>query len=280
MSQAEHPYSGVIAALATKHQKEKLLAPIFAELNITIEHAPVDTDQLGTFSGEIPRIGSPREVVLRKARLGMTQTGNKFGIASEGSIGADSTLLFVNSDTELMAWVDDLNKIEIVESIKSFDVIANQKSFKRNELYQEFLQKIDFPNHAVILRGDSSSSPIYKGVVDAKELNNFVSDLFEISESVIIESDLRAHCSPSRQLVIKKLAKKLVDRLAILCGECGQPGWGEIDLTFGLCCVECGELNEKVISGKVLGCYRCGNRKEVFSDRTVIPAAECFYCNP
>jgi hypothetical protein len=280
MKKLVHPYSGVVASLATKHQKERWIAPAFNQLDIKIKHAPIDTDQLGTFSGEIPRIGRPNEVVLKKARAGMVHAGTNFGLASEGSVGPDSKLLFVNSDVELMAWIDDENEIEIVESIKSFDLVAGSKSFKINEPYQDFLKNIDFPNHAVILRGEAPNTKIFKGVVDLKELNNLISELFKESQSVIIESDLRAHCSPSRQLVIKNLAKKLVDRLAKLCEECGQPGWGEIDFTYGLNCDQCGELNERAISGKVLGCCKCNNRKEILSERNAISAAECNYCNP
>jgi len=61
-----HPYSGITAAFATKHLKEKIIAPIFSQLEIEISVAKVDTDLLGTFSGEIPRVGTSREVVLKK----------------------------------------------------------------------------------------------------------------------------------------------------------------------------------------------------------------------
>jgi hypothetical protein len=56
------------AALATKHGKESIFSPAFAEIGILVSVAVIDTDQFGTFSGEIERQGSPRETAERKAR--------------------------------------------------------------------------------------------------------------------------------------------------------------------------------------------------------------------
>lgn len=280
MSFSTHPYSGITAALATKHHKEKILAPVFKGLNISIAHVEIDTDQLGTFSGEIPRLQSPKETVIKKARMGMTEANLRYGVASEGSIGPDSNLLFVNSDIELMAWIDDENGIELVESIKSFEIIAQKASFDKNQSYEEFLEKIDFPNHAVILRGDSPDSPIFKGINDQTNLNKLVNQIFKESKSITIESDLRAHCSPSRRVNIERLANKLIERLTNLCKKCNSPGWGVVDHLFGLPCVDCGEINSDAVSGKILGCCKCDFREEVLSETRVIPAAQCLLCNP
>ena len=48
-----HPYRGVSASFATKHEKEKIVAPIFFTLGISLQVPDIDTDLLGTFSGEI-----------------------------------------------------------------------------------------------------------------------------------------------------------------------------------------------------------------------------------
>jgi hypothetical protein len=275
-----HPYFGVTAALATKHQKEKILSPVFERLNISIAHAEVDTDQLGTFSGEIPRLGSPRETVIKKARMGMELKGLQYGVASEGSIGTDSNLIFLNSDVELLAWIDGKNGIEIVESLKSFEIFAQSGSFKKDDSYIDFLEKIDFPNHAVIVRGDTSGSPIHKGINDLAKLNTLIKEIFKDSQSVVIENDLRAHFSPSRRLNIERLGNKLIDRLASLCKKCNLPGWGAIDYIYGLPCHDCGEVNSEAVSGKIFGCCKCDYREEIYGDKKSITAAECFLCNP
>jgi len=101
MIEPNHPYCGAKAVIATKHNKGILVAPAFSKhLDLTVEEVMVDTDELGTFSGEIERVGSVREVVIKKAELGMAESGSPIGIASEGSIGADPLLPFINSDIE------------------------------------------------------------------------------------------------------------------------------------------------------------------------------------
>jgi hypothetical protein len=75
-----HPYRGVSAALATKHEKEKIVAPLFSSLGISLQVPQIDTDVLGTFSGEIERVGTPKEVVLKKARMGIEASGLSYGM--------------------------------------------------------------------------------------------------------------------------------------------------------------------------------------------------------
>ncbi|MEZ5786523.1 MAG: hypothetical protein R3D62_08665 [Xanthobacteraceae bacterium] len=59
--------------LATMHGKEVAIAPALRErLGLIVEVAEgIDTDRLGTFTGEIPRAGTIEEAAIAKARLGM-----------------------------------------------------------------------------------------------------------------------------------------------------------------------------------------------------------------
>ena len=64
-------YKGKLVILATKHQKEKVIGPVFeAELGCLV-HVPTDydTDQFGTFSGEIPRKLSQYETLIQKGKV-------------------------------------------------------------------------------------------------------------------------------------------------------------------------------------------------------------------
>ncbi|MFU0507935.1 hypothetical protein [Pseudaminobacter sp. NGMCC 1.201702] len=62
------------------------MAVLFDRLGLIVGTAPaLDTDVLGTFTGEIPRAGSTREAAIAKARLGMAATGLPRGIVSERS---------------------------------------------------------------------------------------------------------------------------------------------------------------------------------------------------
>ena len=82
-----HPYAGITAVLATMHGKERVIAPAFEDvLGMRIVVPPgIDTDALGTFTGEVPRDGTMLEVAIRKARIGMKIAGHSIGIASEGT---------------------------------------------------------------------------------------------------------------------------------------------------------------------------------------------------
>ena len=63
-------YKGQSVALPTLHQKGSLIAPAFlSRLGMNVIEVAVDTDQLGSFAGEIKREGSQLETVRRKACL-------------------------------------------------------------------------------------------------------------------------------------------------------------------------------------------------------------------
>lgn len=85
--------SETVVALATTHGKLEQIAPAFERLpDWRIVVADIDTDQFGTFSGEIERVLSPRETAIAKARAGMAAAGTAFGLASEGSIRPHPTV--------------------------------------------------------------------------------------------------------------------------------------------------------------------------------------------
>ena len=72
---AEHVaglYSGRRIALLTQHDKERVIAPVLdAALGCRVEWVNgFDTDLIGTFTRDIPRIGTQVEAARRKARIG------------------------------------------------------------------------------------------------------------------------------------------------------------------------------------------------------------------
>ena len=270
-----HPYRGSSAAIATKHQKEQILAPIFAEVGISLVVADFDTDLLGTFTGEIERPGSPKEVVLEKARQAIKVTGLPFGLASEGSIGPDPLIPFISSDVECLAWVDQQRGIEIVEFHRSLEIVTVRGEFHNLSQIDEFLSKADFPNHGLILR---SAAQMIKGINNLKDLENAISKLD--GKLFTLESDLRSHFSPSRQKNIQSLGEKLVKRISTLCPGCETPGWGQVGNLYGLPCGECKNVVEGAVCGELLGCAKCEYQEEKSNERVFVEAAECGYCNP
>ena len=277
-----HPYQGLDAALATKHEKGSIIAPEFLRvLGMNVIEIEVDTDELGTFSGEVERIGTPREVAIRKAKLGISKSGQPRGLASEGSIGADFYIPFINFDIETLAFVDEEFGFEIVETYRSLDITAQKiEIFSASEL-EDFLEKADFPNHKLIVRNENKPITFSrKGISNYEELNRAIQNGLKLHPKIIIENDFRAHCSPSRQENIKKAAEKLALRLLNLCTECKTPGWGVVDYKRGLPCQMCGLESKEAAHSEILGCTKCNFRKngKVLAEK--IDPSKCNFCNP
>lgn len=279
-----HPYRGLEVGVVTQHEKTSLIAPHFeALLRMKVFEININTDQFGTFAGDVPRVGTPREIVIKKAQHGLEANGGRFVIASEGSIGADPMVPFINSDRELMVFIDSELDIKIVESIRSPDIVAVSKKVLAGQNFDEVLKKADFPNHKLIVKSDNSSDLIsFKGISTWEELEKAVDDCVHISgnKSVVIESDLRAHCSPSRQKVISTLAAQLAQRILQLCPSCSTPGWGVTAFTHGVICQQCNQTSEKAIYSEILGCIRCPYSTPGKVIRESLDPALCEWCNP
>ncbi|POB09436.1 DUF6671 family protein [Sulfobacillus sp. hq2] len=282
-----HPYQGQKAVLATKHQKEIVLGPPLQQAVGLDLYVPenIDTDLLGTFSGEIERHGTPRDVALRKARWGMELTGLSLGLASEGSFGPHPQLLFVPSDHELLAFIDQERGIEIVEQTLSVETNYGHQAAKSVDDLQEFLTQVQFPSHALIVRPHSGFQPdlLFKGISDVPSLRNAVALCSAASADGMahVETDMRAHVNPMRQRVLNALAAQLGRRLASRCPSCHAPGFGVVDVVKGLPCEQCG-LPTQLISEEVFGCAVCTYREQYprSDGLQVAPAASCSFCNP
>ena len=267
--------------MATKHDKGRLVAPHFDEiLSMRVEEVLVDTDLLGTFSGEIERVGTPLETAIKKARLGIENTGNPFGVASEGSVGPDPFIPFINANIETMVFVDEELQIYIHETFKSNEITAFTTTTLKNDL-GSFLQKADFPNHALIVKPHKGIGA-HKGIRDLRSLEKAITDARDQSSDgeATIESDLRAMCSPSRQKNISTTALKLVQRLSRTCPECQIPGWGLKSYIRGVECSECGEFSEEAIKQEIMGCVKCDYTLNGAVINLTLDPARCMSCNP
>jgi hypothetical protein len=279
-----HPYFGQVAVLTTKHEKLPLIAPPFSHLiNLKITQCNEDTDQLGTFSGEVERKLPPLETAIKKAKLGMDQLGVSLGLASEGSIGPDAEVGFFNSDVEYLVFVDARTDLVISEVFRSFDIRAGSLVSEPGDEISIFLEKVDFPNHKLIVTANSGSkiSPI-KGIGTINELESAIRINAKNSNDgkVLIQSDLRAHFSPSRRKNIAHVAQLLATRISKQCTMCMAPGWGRIDYERGLECITCGEYKPLAIKREILGCISCDHREEGELIREFLDPAQCDFCNP
>ena len=102
--------------IATKHQKERVIAPILEkELGVTcFVDGAFDTDTLGTFTGEAERELDPVSTAREKCLRAMKLSNCDLGIASEGSFGSHPSIFFVSADDELLIFIDTLNNIEVI----------------------------------------------------------------------------------------------------------------------------------------------------------------------
>ena len=114
-----HPYANKRIGLATMHAKELAIAPPFRRLlGAEIVVAPeLDTDALGTFSGEVPRPDALVETCVLKAELAFRSLDVDCAIASEGSYGPIERVPLVPSGVEIMAFVDRKRGIKLVETL-------------------------------------------------------------------------------------------------------------------------------------------------------------------
>ena len=279
-----HPYFGKRALLTSKHRKLSLFQEAFGEkLNLRVDELPLDTDLLGTFSGEVERAAPPLQTAIKKAELGLDATGLSIGLASEGSIGADPLIPWIQSDYELAVFVDRERELIISESYKSNEIVAATITVRPGDDLSSFLVKADFPHHGLIVRTFTKDlSKSHKGIHDFATLQEAIESIAKLSptQQVVIESDFRAMHSPSRQRNIATVATRLATRVATQCPECNTPGWGRVDYLKGVECRECGDENPDAIKAELLGCSRCDYRAPGKFLRELLDAAQCAFCNP
>lgn len=288
-------YQHATAALATMHGKELVIAPaMHAHLGLNVITPPhLDTDALGSFTGEIPRVGTMREVAVRKARLGMRASGLSIGIASEGSFGPHPVVPFLRAGLELMVLVDVTRNLIITESLVTEEIAHEETVVANASELEPFLLRARFPTHALVVAPNLTASPwwklhpdraaAHKGIITSGALVDAVAHAARISEDgrARVTTDLRAHMNPTRMRAIARLASLLAAKIANECPECHAPGFGRSGPAPGLPCKDCGE-ESTVPRGDVLRCAACDHQREErrLPIRESAEPGECPRCNP
>ncbi len=278
-------YGGVV--LATMHGKERAIAPPFADhLGLIVRPAlGLDTDQLGTFSGEVPRRGTMLEVALRKARLGMHIAGLPLGLASEGTFGPHPAVPFFPAGMELLVFVDEVRGLVVHESLVDEATNFAHCVSASGDTLAPFLERVGFPSHGLIVRPNAGDPlvALTKGITSRTNLERAVRDAAAVSAdgAARLETDMRAHLNPTRMRSLGVLAERLARRLATPCPACGAPGFGRTGTRSGLICEECGEPTD-MVAAELFGCPACGHRDERARGDGLsrAPARSCPACNP
>jgi len=269
--------------IATKHKKEQVIAPLLLEeFNINaIICEQLDTDQLGTFSGEIERNLSPIEAAKRKCYMAMELTQCDLAIASEGSFGPHPTLFFVNADDEILVFIDKKNKVEIVVRHISTDTNFNGAEITNENELKQFADNALFPHHGLIIRDKKDGvNEIVKGIDNWDLLQKTFHNFYSKFGRMYIETDMRAQFNPKRMQVIKEAAQKLVAKMKSTCPQCQIPGFDITAVKKGLPCLLCNMPTQSPVA-HIYKCAHCDFILEnKIADKQFEDPMHCQFCNP
>lgn len=277
-------FEGRYLLIATKHQKEKVIAPILEKkLGVQCFISPdFDSDMFGTFSGEIERKEDALITVRNKCLLAMESIGCDLAIANEGSFGPHPSIFFIPADEEILMLIDKKNNLEWM--VRELSTETNFSGIKVDSLeaLQSFAQKAKFPSHGLIIRRSKDDfSEIVKGITTKKHLLHVFNDFIHRYGTAYVETDMRAMYNPTRMKVIKKACRKLVEVLKIHCPNCGTPGFAVKDVKRGLPCELCHFPTNGIISHFHF-CEKCHHSEErTFpKGKKTESAMYCDMCNP
>lgn len=276
-------FEGRKIAIATMHKKDEVMSPLLSKaFNIDLVVPSINTDCLGTFSGEIERKGSLIETARKKCDMAMNVSVCDIAVSSEGSFGIHPALFFTHANEELVLLVDRKNNYEFFGKAITTETNFAGSLIKSKEEAVAFTRKIGFPEHAVILKDREKNFKIAKkGICSEAELEYALQEMFRNHCEVWIETDMRAMYNPTRMKAIKKATENLIEKLNSICPECHFPGFWIVEKKSGLLCQNC-NLPTKSIQSHIYTCKKC-----TFSEIKQFPDGilyedpmYCDFCNP
>ena len=270
--------------IATKHRKEDVIAPLLEnaiDVNCFVPSI-FDTDQLGTFSGEVERKLNPLDTARLKCKMAMDETGYDLAVASEGSFGQHPSIIFASADDEIVLFADRKNNLEIIGRKISTDTNFDGKEISSIEEGLEFAQNHGFPDHAMILRNKQNSNEIiHKKINQENRLINLLDSLFKKYKTVWIETDMRALYNPKRMQVIGEATNHLIQNILNCCPKCDTPGFQIDEVESGLPCQLCSMPTRSTLAF-IYKCQACN-----YTERKLNPHGKvkedpmyCDLCNP
>jgi len=279
-----HHYKNREVALLTQHGKEKVLAPILYEsIGCMVTRVDnYDTDILGTFTRDIPRLNTQVDTVRKKALIGMKHSSLSLGLASEGSFGPDPFTGMFSRNVEILIWVDNDSNLEIIAMAQGRTNLDHLLTSSWSEV-EVFAKKIGFPEHYLIVRPESENDKrIIKNISTWDELQRAFNLALEQStnKQLFIETDMRAHANPTRMNNIEVAAQELVKKLSSLCPNCNAPGYWIVEHISGLPCRAC-NIPTHEIRAEVHACSKCKHQVIIErKDQEYANPSHCEYCNP
>lgn len=279
-------FKGRKLVIATMHKKEQVIAPLLEKhfgVKIIVPQN-FNSDKFGTFTREIKRPGDQLEVARAKVCAAMEQEGVDLGVSSEGSFGAHPEIPFMQSNFELVLFIDKKNEYEIRGHHQTQETNIDGRYVHSVEEALIFAKEIGFPNYGLIVRkSENGKFNINKNIENEKDLimttKSMLSSVF--TKKIFIETDMRAHKNPGRMKAIKTATEDLVKNIKTLCPKCKSPGFSLIDFERGLRCSVC-DLPTDLVVNKIYKCSKCSYiEKKPFSKTSKKANPKyCRYCNP
>lgn len=279
-------FKGRKLVIATMHEKERVIAPLL-EKNLGVEVVvPKDfnSDKFGTFTREIKRAGNQLEAARAKAHAAIASVDAELGVASEGSFGAHPSIPFIQSNLELLLFVDKRNGYEIRGHHRTSETNIDGLYVTTVREALDFAEKVGFPEHGVIVRkSESGRFGIHKNIQTEDVLKETVTKMLGgmFTKRVFIESDMRAHRNPTRMKAIKKATEDLIQNITSLCPKCQAPGFVVVDFEKGLPCALC-RIPTDLPLNDTYQCNVCSHEenKRVTKYGEASDPQYCGYCNP
>ena len=270
-------------AVATRHGKARALrAPLRRVLGVRLcTPRDLDTDALGTFTGEIARTQPPLRTAAAKARLALTTAPGALAVlASEASFGPDPVLGYVPLHQEWLVCVPaSAPQVVIAVGLATHTAQFAHRPLAEDETPSEdFLHAAGFPAHALILRAQTDPPRFWKALRSRAALDAALAQARNCAVPLRLETDMRAHLNPTRMVQLARLGVRMAQRLASACPRCGGAGFGLEELLLGLPCAVCDAPTAQVGSERHT-CPWCAHT--VIHTRTgQADPAHCPICNP
>lgn len=266
------------------HGKETVIAPhLTKDLGLyCFVTDQLDTDLLGTFSGEVDRMDSPLETARKKCQLAMDLTSVDLAIASEGSFGPHPSIPFIPAHEEFLLLVDKKNNWEFL--VRKLETKTNYRQITLTsiDMLTDFLDQAKFPSHGLIVKKQADdATDCVKGIHDKQVLHQTVEYFLRRFGQCTVDTDMRAMHNLTRMDVIDGMTASLIQQIKSTCPTCQTPGFSLKEKERGLPCSLCGNPT-RTVKADIYGCQACTYTEH----RSPGHAMEkedpmyCDFCNP
>lgn len=269
--------------IATRHNKEQVIAPIFQQVFDVVPFVSsfINTDQFGTFTKEIERKDNPLDTLRKKCEYGYRLSGCPLVVASEGSFGTHPSIPFTNANEELVMFKDFNRSLEVTGRHLSAETNSFEKEIRSIDELQEILDKIQFPSHGIIVKDSKNNEVILKGVFDELNVIKFIRASLKSGQKLCISSDMRAVHNPTRMKAIQQATLNLAENINSLCPSCSSPGFVVVERKPGLPCKSCGMPTRSILRA-IKTCQKCNEKVTIEhpNNKQFEDPMYCDFCNP